>query len=71
MPESSIQRYAPLMGAQIKLREEECALSMGQSLNVAALKAVQIKSSEEECAKGMEHRLNINGAAVKGAQGLL
>jgi hypothetical protein len=39
------------MGAQIKLRMEECALSMEQSLNAkdAAVKGAQLKLGREEC----------------------
>ena len=43
----STERYVLLIGAQIKLRREECALSMGQRLNTndAAVMDAQIKLS--------------------------
>ena len=41
--ERNTDMNALLMGAQIKLRKEECALGMGQRSNDAALKDVQIK----------------------------
>jgi len=41
---------ATMKDAQIKLRKEECALSMEQSTNDAAMSDAQIKSIEEECA---------------------
>ena len=47
--------YAVVTDAQIKLRGEECALSMEQmsrQSNVAS-KCVQIKRRREECARGM------------------
>ena len=41
---------AVVKGAQIRLKEEECALRMGQGPNYAALKDAQTKSSKEEYA---------------------
>ena len=46
---------AEAMVVQIKLRKEECALSMGQSSNVAEAMVVLTKLSKEECAGGMGH----------------
>ena len=56
------------MDAQIKLREEECAKSMGQreNTNDAALRDAQINPRREECAGGMEQRSN--DAALKDVQ---
>ena len=41
--------------AQIKLRTEECALSMGQRRNDAVVMDAQIKLSKEDYARGTEH----------------
>ena len=60
------KRHALLMGAQIKPRMEEFALSMAQRRNYAALKDAQIKLSKEEYASSTVHRRN--DAAVKVAQ---
>ena len=59
------RRHALLMGAQIKRRQEECALGMVQKLNAkdAVVKDVQIKSSKEEFALSMGQRGN--NVAVK------
>ena len=54
--------------AQVLLRKEECALSMGLELNDAAVKDAQIKLRREECVKGMGQRLNTNDAAARDAQ---
>ena len=56
------------MDAQIKLRQEECALGMGQSAMHAAVKDAQIESSEEAFAKGTVQRPNC--AALKDAETL-
>jgi len=53
----STERYALLMGAQIKLKMEECASDMGQRSNYAARKDVQIML-------GMGQKIS-NYAAVK------
>ena len=62
----SIGRYAPLMGALIKSRKEECAWNMVQRSNDATLKAAQIKLRKEECALSMGQRSN--DAVVKDVQ---
>jgi hypothetical protein len=54
--------------AQIKLRMEECASSMGQSEypNCAVARDAQIKLSKEACAEGTGQSANY--AAMKDAQ---
>ena len=42
--------YAAVTGAQIKLKEEECARGTGQMSNYAAVTGAQIKLRMEECA---------------------
>ena len=42
--------YAAVTGAQIMLKEEDCARDMGQRSNDAAAKDVRIKWYVEECA---------------------
>jgi hypothetical protein len=58
--------YAAVKDAQIKLREEECALGTGQRSNYATVKDVQIKFAKGECALGMGQRSN--DATLKDAQ---
>ena len=60
-----MQKTALLMGAQILLRKEDCALSMEQRSNYAAAKDAPIKQSKEECASNMEQRPS--DAALKDA----
>jgi hypothetical protein len=55
-----------LMGAQTKLRKEECVLDMGQRPNDAAAKDAQTESSKVECVSGMGQKSN--AAALKDAQ---
>ena len=56
------------MDAKIKLRREECALSMGQRRNYAAMKDAQINLGMEECVLSMGQRSIANYAAVMSAQ---
>ena len=51
------------MSAQIKLSKEDCALSMGQRRNYAAVKDAQVLLDKEESAED-----TANVAAVKDAQ---
>ena len=60
--------HALLMGAQIKLRKEDCALGTGQRSNDAAVKDAQTKLSREEYALSMGHHVRGSDAAVKDAQ---
>jgi len=53
-------------GCTNRVVKEECALSMGQRSDYAALKVVQIKLRKEECALGMGQRSSY--AAVKVAR---
>ena len=65
---SSTGRHVQLKDAQIKLSKEECASSMGQRANDAAMKDAKIKFGTEEYASGMGRRFKGNYAAVKDAQ---
>jgi hypothetical protein len=58
--------HARLMGAQIKLEREECALSTGQRSNYAAVMDAQTQSSKEVCVLSMGQSANY--AAVQVAQ---
>jgi hypothetical protein len=66
LPESSTERYALLMDAQIKLSKEECAGGMVQRSNDVTSKDAQIQLSREECVRGMEQMSD--DAAVMNAQ---
>ena len=59
---------AALKDAQVLLRREECAESMGQRSNDATATDAQIKLRKEEYASGMGQKLNTNDAAVEDAQ---
>ena len=66
----STDTNALLKDAQIKLRKEECARSMGQrwSTSDAKVKDAPIMLSKEEYALGMEQHGQKRNAVVKGAQ---
>ena len=64
----SIERYALLMGAQIKPRKEECALNMVLRSSDAVVKDAQAMLKEEACALSMGQNRRSNYATVKDAQ---
>ena len=47
-----------IFNGRSSLRMEECAKSMGQRSNYAAMRDAQIKFKVEECARGMGQRSN-------------
>jgi len=62
------ERNALLQGAQIKLRKEDCAGGMVESIDVA-VKDATIMPSKEECASGMGQKSS--DAAAKDAHMML
>jgi hypothetical protein len=68
MEQRKSTKDAALKDAQIRLREEECALGMEQRLNIndAILKGAKVWLKMEECALSMGQ--NTHDAAVMGAK---